>query len=163
MLRAATPTAAFGLFLACTVSACAPIPELPPDRVTVLFGKMYVGKYDDMWFPDLGWEDIPALLARADSTRELANFPVNPASSLHQPTCPEGVVAVWLVEGIRKGGRFASLNPRPFPLEDPTKERAANVQALAQAYRGWWDRVKQMPPEQAREADPLGGTSFRWH
>ena len=44
-----------------------------------------------------------------------------------------------------------------------TRSARRAMRALARAYRGWWDGVKQLPPEQARETDPLDGTSFRWH
>jgi len=163
MFSSAVPLAAFALLLA-AVSTPAPLPEQPPSRVKVMFDQMRNGKYQQeaFNFPKLEWSDIPALLDRAESTTELKTFPTNPISSFHIPTRPEGVVALWLVEGVRKGGKYPSLNPRIHPAGDTAEERATNHKALAAAYKGWWAKVKQLPPEKARDVNPLEGTKLLW-
>lgn len=162
-MRAAFLLASFGL-LAAAAACSAPLPERPPDRVTVMFEGMRAGKYEQtaFGFPPLEWADVPALLARADSTRELKAFPTNPISSFHIPSRPEGVVALWLVEGLRKGGKYASLNPRLHPEGDSAKEQGEHQRAVAKAYRAWWAGVKGLPQVQARAGDPLAGTGYAW-
>jgi hypothetical protein len=159
------PALLVGFSLLAAAAACsAPIPDRPPDRVTVMFDEMRSRKYAQTGFdfPKLEWSDIPALLARADSTKELKTFPTNPISSLHIPNRLEGMVALWLVEGVRKGGKYPSLNPRFLPEGYTTKERGEHQQAVAKAYRAWWAEVKALPPAEARAGDPLAGTGYAW-
>lgn len=163
MRSPAVPAALLGLL---AILAAAPATPLPPqpDLVTVMFELMRAGKSagDGIGFPKLDWSDLPALIARGDSTHELKSFPTNPISSFHIPARNEGVVALWLAEGVRKGGKYASLNPRVMPEGDTPKERADNQKAVAKAYRDWWAKAKTLPPEKARDIDPLAGTGFAW-
>src|SRR6476661_7098397 len=103
MLPSFVPLAAFVLFLV----AAAPVPKVdpPPSNGKVLLDQMRAGTYRQGtdWFPRLEWTDIPDLLDRAGSTEELKTYPTNPISSLSVPSHPEGVVAMWLAEGVRKG------------------------------------------------------------
>ncbi len=46
----------------------------------------------------------------AESATILHCVPSNPISSQSPKPTQEGVVALWFVEGIRKGGKFPSLN-----------------------------------------------------
>jgi hypothetical protein len=153
-----------------SLSAAAPAlkPKAPAsEKVDKLFAAMRDGTYRQaaspgFGFPDLGWEDVPALLARAGEERELAAYPTNPISSFGQRGCREGVMALWLVEGVRRGGKFPSLNPLFAGAKDtagPTDEE--HRQAL-QAYRDWWGKVKDRSPMTAREVDPLAGSGLRW-
>jgi hypothetical protein len=86
----------------------------PKGPVSEKVDKLFAGMRDGTFrgsgtrgfgFPDVGWEDVPALLARADEEEPLKTFPTNPLSSVARKSCREGVLALWLVEGIRKGGR----------------------------------------------------------
>jgi hypothetical protein len=154
-----------GLSLLAATSACSgPVAEWPPDRVTVMFNEMRAGKYAQTGFdfPMLEWADIPALLDRAESIGALKTFPTNPISSLHIETHSEGVVALWLVEGVRKDGKYPSLNPRFLPEGDTAKEQGEHLRTVAKAYRTWWTGVKELPPEAARAVDPLAGTGYSW-
>ena len=97
-----------------------PAPATTPavSQVDQLFARMEAGQYsEEIRFPNLTWADIPALLQRTNSTRMLTTFPTNPLSSERQAQCSEGMVALWLVEGIRKTPKpeFASLNPLVLP------------------------------------------------
>lgn len=137
------------------------------DRVGPLIDSMLNGTYTTMVFPGLTWDDIPALLARADSKRTLSNFPHNPLSSQSQSRCSEGMVALWLVEGIRKEGQFASLNPLCLgnaAEEEPwttTSER--NHDRVLAAYREWWTKVTGFDKNRAAAMNPLEGTGLHWH
>ena len=99
------------------------------EKVDKMFAAMRDGTYWSLGpgfgFPDVGWEDVPALLARAEEERPLATFPTNPLSSFARPSCREGLVALWLVEGVRKGG-VRPLNRRSPAPEDRAGARRRN-------------------------------------
>ncbi len=146
------------------VAAPAVKPKGPPtERVDKLFAAMRDGTYRHIGigFPSLGWEDVPALLARADEEGALAAYPSNPISSFAQLSCREGVIALWLIEGIRKGGRFASLNPSFALSRDRAGATPEELKAAARAYRDWWETAKGKP-ERAREIDPLADVGMTW-
>ena len=158
-------------------AACESKPPEPParsaaaeprnDRVRDLFDSMAKGTYTEALFPKLGWEDIPALLERAASTKVLTNFPCSPDSSQSEEFCSEGMVALWLVEGVRKGGGFASLNALCFGPADAKAtwgERSeANHERVRAAYAAWWTRARGLTREQAVALDPLEGTGLHWY
>lgn len=163
----AVPLAAFALLLV-AVTAPAQVPEPAPNKVKVMFAAMREGQYkhEVVGFPDLSWSDIPALLEKAESTHELKNFPTNPLSSRVEKTCTEGVMALWLVEGLRKGNKYASLNAALVRAEDaervPGKTEEATQALAARAYRSWWTKAKDLPPAKARENNPLEGSGLQW-
>jgi hypothetical protein len=137
------------------------------ERVQKLFDSMRASKYTNPKFPELKWEDIPALLEMGTSKRVLKNFPVNPLSSQIVMECPEGIVALWLVEGLRKGGKYASLNALCLPdgeiTEKWTEVSAKNHDRALKAYQEWWRRVQTLTAEKAAGMDPLKGTKLHWH
>jgi hypothetical protein len=162
----ALPLAALALLLGVTTGS-APAADAPADEVKKLFDAMKAGTYRDDGFPALGWEHVPALVARVGSTDRLKTFPTNPLSSLIPDDCTEGVAAAWLIEGVRKGGKFPSLAASPSRIgdkgENPKKEKVETEQALAEAYQAWWAKVKDMDPKRAREVEPLAGTDLHWY
>ena len=159
------------------VVACERKPAEPPagsaaaeshsDRVRDLFDSMAKGTDSNALFPELGWEDVPALLERAASTKVLTRFPCNPDSSQSEESCSEGMVALWLVEGVRKGGGFASLNALCFGPADAKPKWAerseANHERVRAAYAAWWERARGLTREQAAGLDPLEGTGLHWY
>jgi hypothetical protein len=162
MLSSAVPLAAFALLV---TAIAAPVPKLdtPPSKAKVLLDQMRAGTYrgDGFSFPKLAWDDIPGLLDHAGSSEKLKVFPTNPISSLSMPACTEGVMALWLVEGVRKGGKYPSLNPLLVPVEEGKLQNSPD-EVAARAYKTWWFKVKTLPPEKAREVNPLEGTGLRW-
>ena len=68
----------------------------------------YAMRYDVHAFPKLCWTDIPELLTFVESTNALGSFPINEFSSQRVSQCTEGMMALWLTEGIRVGGKFPS-------------------------------------------------------
>jgi len=137
------------------------------DRVRPLFDSMRNGTYTTPQFPALTWDDVSALFGLADSRRMLASFPHNPISSQSQSTCSEGMVALWLVEGVRKGGQFASLNPLCFGNEAAeeawTTASERNHDRVLAAYRVWWTKVNGFSSDRAAAIDPLEGTGLHWY
>ena len=99
--------------------------------------------------------------------RTLTSFPRNPLSSQSQSSCSEGMVALWLVEGIRKGSRFASLNClcfRDVPADDTWGAASeANHDPARAAYKVWWVRVHGLAEDRAAAVDPLAGTGLHWY
>lgn len=136
-------------------------------KVQKLFDSMRGGKYAEIEFPRLDLTDVPALLEYADSTKTLKSFPRNPLSSQLETECSEGIVALWLIEGVRHGNKFPSLNALCFKGRvegtDWTKASEANHKEVAKAYRAWWEKTKDLPPEKARNIDPLQGTGLNWY
>lgn len=116
--------------------------------------------------PSLSWEDLPDLLALGGSARVITDFPRSPWSSQFEESCSEGMVALWLVECVRQGGKFASLNALCFDgrveVADWTAASEANHARVLEAYRAWWTRVRALPPQEAALTDPLDGTGLRW-
>ena len=136
-------------------------------KVKKLFESMRNGKYADrITFPRLDHTDIPALLEYADGIKTLKSFPRNPFSSQFESECSEGMVALWLIEGVRKGGQYPSLNAlclqRGVKNEDWAKASEANHKQVATAYRAWWEKAKGLSAEKAKELDPLAGTDLYW-
>ena len=137
------------------------------ERVSKLFGSMRSGKLNSVDFPDVGWQDIPALLKVAESTKMVTCFPRNPLSSQLEQKCSEGMIALWLIEGVRRGGkRFPALNALIGPLGNGSnwEEVSENhhPKALA-AYRTWWMHAQHLKKEQAAKIDPLKGTGLVWY
>ena len=119
-------------------------------------------------FPKLGRDDLPDLLKMSDSQRRLKTFPTNPISSQLQSEASEGLVALWLVEGIRRGGRFPSLNPQCLDSSDGPVSRVGpssleRQRHAAKRYRGWWEKVKTRPESEWRQIDPLDGSALHWY
>ncbi|MCB9832254.1 MAG: DUF4943 family protein [Planctomycetes bacterium] len=136
--------------------------------VARLFAAMKAGEYARRSFPELGWEDLRALLDRAASRETLTDFPRNPISSQYQVECSEGMVALWLMEGIRQGGHFASLNALCFrdamaDGQDWGAASEANHEALLAAYSAWWEKARVRSVAEAAMIDPLAGTGLHWY
>lgn len=148
-------------------AAAQPAPERPPAAVDAL-DEMAAGTWDADAFPEVAWTDVDALLDRADRTRGLARWPINPLSSQMQQRCNEGVMALWMVEGLRRDEPlgFPSLNPLLLGGEDVGDwhaESERNQPRAAELYRRWWRRVAALPADERRAVDPLAGSVIGWH
>lgn len=144
-----------------------PDAQASKDRVRKLFAAMREGKYrGDFSFPDLKWEDVPALLDLGGSKTLLKTFPRNSYSSQKQPECSEGMVALWLIEGLRLG-KDPPLNALCLPIGpvkgDWGKLSEKNHPRVLQAYQSWWSKVRSLPHEKAAAVDPLEGSKLSWH
>ena len=144
---------------------------LPPRAtdpvVDELFRSMRAGTYAHRWFPPLPWSAVPDLVARGSATSQLEHFPRNPFSSQAQARASEGLIALWLVEGLCEGGHYGSLSPllveQGRPL-DPTLAHQLRLQErAAAAYARWWSRVATLDHEAARSIDPLEDSELAWY
>lgn len=151
-------------------------------NVDAIFSYLEQGKYSEIGFPKvLNWSSVPELLVWAKSTRVLGHphkpgdkslqvdtgqVPMNFISSHLQASCTEGMVALWFIEGVRKGGDFASLNPLCVPA-NPKHDlingyEESHPKALA-AYQAWWNKVKVEPAKLGPTINPLAGTGLHWY
>ncbi len=144
-------------------------PVASNEKVLRILGSMVDGSWEGRSLPQLDWQDVDALLARADSTTDLKSFPANPLSSQAQFSCPEGIMALWLVESMRNKAKsgYPSLNPlclgaqnKDMSWEEMSK---ANLAKAAQAYRSWWQKVKDQDEEKRKEVDPLEAAHLHWY
>ena len=172
------PRLALLLPLSLLLAACAAPTDdaAAPDRAAILveLDAMVDGSWrpeERIAPPEVRWEELPALLTRVDSTRPLLRFPGNPLSSQKQTSCTEGVMAMWLIERARRDlpGGWPSLNPLILGAGDGggsdwDARSAANQPLAAEFYRQWWQRVAELPVDEARRADgPFVGTHLGWH
>jgi hypothetical protein len=143
--------------------------ELSDDsEVKKLFLSFRNGTYRRNDFPNLRWADVPDLIRVGQSERILSDFPRNPFSSQYTPETREGVVALWLVEGIRRGGKFPSLNALCFSKNDDPNasfeaRSAANHCALLKRYRDWWIDVRDRPFSEGTSSEPLADSELNWY
>lgn len=135
-------------------------------------------------YPKYTWQDIPILVELAQSDKVLTrNIPNLVISSYIQRECREGMVALWLIEGLRRRQAEQTVEitvskkneSRPYHLPlNPmcTKkgmklaqcENSAEIhQQALQAYQSWWQQVKDLPPEKAALVYPLEKTDIRWY
>lgn len=159
--------------LSCSLAAPAPDentsakPTRMNARVKALFESMRQGTYTEEGFPQLSWEDVPALLELADKTNMLKAIPRSSLSSQHQAECSEGMIALWLVEGIRKGSAFPSLTAlcltKDSKATDWDKESEENHGEAAKAYRAWWKQAQEAGKEKGSKMEPLKGTKMHWY
>jgi hypothetical protein len=131
---------------------------------------MREGHWKRNQIPSLGWEDVGALLSRAESDAPLKSFPVNPFSSQSQAECSEGIMALWLVESIRRPipGGYPSNNPLCLGGTHETdvswnEISQRNSRSVARAYQEWWKQVESQDVAARRRENPLAGTGLHWH
>lgn len=138
------------------------------------------------WRPKFLWSDIPTLLELAESTRVMKeNIPSNMISSYAAMECTEGMVALWLIEGLRRkqldllaqeeGLSYPGSNARwyynlPFNpicriegvgMKECEKSEEIHRKTV-EAYTAWWKKVVALPPREAAVVNPLGGTGTAW-
>ena len=136
------------------------------------------------WQPKFTWVDIPILLELAESDRIMTErIPSLPISSYRQKECREGMVALWLIEGLREkqaalmrqsqtgeepsSRTYYQLPGNPICVKEGMKfqncENSYEIhQKVLQAYRRWWQRVKFLPPMEAAVFYPLDLLDLRW-
>jgi hypothetical protein len=127
--------------------------------------------------PELKWEDIPKLLEIANDETKITNFTFNVLSSYMPNECALGIYSMWLIESIRISEgkpvlspteRFPSLNPiirKKSNPGDPASEIIDNVTGMkiaSKAYLNWWNKIRNMNPEDACKINPLENTGISW-
>lgn len=117
-------------------------------------------------FPKLTWDNIPALLELRESRRILKCHIRNPISSRYELEVYEGIYALWLVEGIRKGCSFPSQNPICWSSDEnltsgmDITEKSQKI--IAVAYIEWWKTREKLSQQELAELNPLRKTKYSW-
>ncbi|MEZ4826954.1 MAG: hypothetical protein R3C61_11845 [Bacteroidia bacterium] len=88
-----------------------------------------------------------------------------------------GLVALWLVEAIRKGTTSASAEEEPTgDLMPPSRapvlgtskgnpkgyNSTSQIRAALEAYQTWWENGKTMEKGEAAKVNPLAGKGLSW-
>ena len=134
--------------------------------------------------PFLAWSDIPILLKLSESHKLIRGMPALGASSYIQSEGREGMVALWLIEGLRRGqeqllegeqlgksvpaSRWMWLPLNPICLKEEMElvecQNSAEIHCeVLAAYRRWWEAVKALPVKEAALYDPLDLTDLAWY
>ncbi|MEQ9405140.1 MAG: DUF4943 family protein [Cyclobacteriaceae bacterium] len=138
----------------------------------------YVADYP----PELSWDDIPKLLEIADSKVIIDRFPRNILSSLYLKDCHTGIVALWLIDSIRKneGKKVRKawyISPMPLLQDEEDREMSRtrgdrteyiptnSDEKLANAYvafKSWWENAQSMSNSKSKRVNPLQDSGLNW-
>ena len=132
--------------------------------------------------PQLTWDDIPKLLEIANSNVIIDRFPRNILSRLYLKDCQTGIIALWLIDSIRKNeGKRArkAWYVSPMPLLQDEGDRATSRargggnefipansdEKLAIAYaavKSWWENGQNMSISKLKRVNPLQDSGLNW-
>ncbi|MEM6343674.1 MAG: DUF4943 family protein [Bacteroidota bacterium] len=160
------------------------IPPPDPDRFEKMHAQVSVNEViaaikDTAWewafLPHLEWEDIPALLAVGGDTTIIEDYPKHPLSTYRPKSARVGLVALWLVEAIRrmevKGGDLAGnlMPPSRTPILGTRRGNPSGynspkqIETAHQAYTAWWEAAQAKEDRQKAARDnPLLGKGLSW-
>ncbi len=136
------------------------------------------------WYPNFEWEDIPALLEIAKSEKIVEGMPSLVASSYAGQSCREGMIALWLIEGIRRRQLSKQIEKQVgekmqmalaysrLPLNPICIKEGINIseceqsleiyELVLQAYRNWWQTFGSLSASEASAFYPLDLTDIEW-
>jgi len=128
-------------------------------------------KGENLWLlmPAFNPGHISALLELAKDTSHISEFPINPVSS--RRPFPEGreyfilsECLLWVVEGIRNGYGYGSLDPFIIDTALNENERCRGISCkeillVRDRYKEWWVEYKD---GDWQFENPLEDTSYRW-
>ncbi len=126
---------------------------------------------ENLWFlmPNFTEDHIATLIDKAKDTSHINYFPINPISS--RSPYPQdrdyfilSECLLWVVEGIRNGTGFGSLDP--FLIDNSRDEvtrykglTGEEILGVRDLYDSWWNAHNDGDWE---SVDPLGDSSYRW-
>ncbi|RMG71104.1 MAG: DUF4943 domain-containing protein [Bacteroidetes bacterium] len=160
-----------------------PIPPPDPERYERMHAEVPLSEVlltlkTDQWawtfLPRLGWDDIPGLLEAGRDTGHVAAYPRHPLSTYRPDSARVGLVALWLIEAIRRreaaGSEAGNLMPpsrapvlgtrrgNPSGYNTPAQVRQAQA-----AYQTWWDGLQSLEdPRSGARRNPLSGSGYSW-
>ncbi len=135
------------------------------------------------FYPNFAWEDVPFLLELAKNNSLHQGMPSLNISSYAGQYCIDGMIALWLIEGIRRNqislnreiqiGEKLHINSHRVPfnsvcikngisLRECEKSTELHKEVL-QAYVKWWQTVGSLPAYQASAFHPLDLTAIEWY
>ena len=128
-------------------------------------------KGENLWLlmPAFNPGHISSLIDLAKDTSHISEFPINPISSRRPfPQDREyfilGECLLWIVEGIRNGYGYGSLDPYIIDTALTESERYRGLKCndilkVRDIYKEWWDSLQD---DDWQSRNPLTGTSWRW-
>ena len=158
---------------------------LPPDpeRFTKMHAEVPINhvvaaiaadEWEWTFLPKMYWEDVPALLKVSGDTSYVHQYPRHPVSTYRPDSVRAGLVALWLVEAIRKQtvkGDSLMVNLAP-PSRAPVLGTSRGnpkgynspeqIEAAVNAYREWWEAAQQQEKVEAAKQNPLVGKGISW-
>lgn len=126
------------------------------------------------FLPRLNWADIPILLTAGTDTSYVQAYPHHPQTRYQPDSVRVGLVALWLIEAIRKQQirehDFVHLMP---PSRAPVLgTRRGNpsgfnsiyqIETAATAYQSWWDQlIESGDTLKSARKNPLRGKGMSW-
>ena len=142
--------------------------------VSQLLASILADEWSWAFLPRLSREHIPALLQLGNDTTYIQNYPHHPLSTYQPDSIRAGLVALWLIEAIRKGeikGTDA-LNTLMPPSRAPAlgtrrgnpsgRNTPEQVQQAYEGYVQWWEALQQAENENAIKNNPLKGKGMSW-
>lgn len=142
--------------------------------IDTLINLLKSNKYPNHFsFPSLLWEDIPGLLSIGNNRTMINNYPISILSSSSTKDCYLGIVSLWFIESARITVQKKLYNPyEEFPSMTPALRYKDNPELMAntlvsmekayQAYKLWWEKIKNMDKEQGCKINPLENTGLEW-
>ncbi len=160
------------------------IPPPDPERYEKMYADISVNEViaalkDSSWewvfLPRMTWEDIPLLLEVAGDTSLIAPYPRHPISTYRPQNARTGLVALWLVEAIRRmeirQGELAGnlMPPSRVPILGTRKGNPSGynspqqMETARKAYQDWWDLAQEAENrKKAARTNPLMGKGLSW-
>lgn len=158
---------------------------LPPDpdrfekmhaevSVSQVIAAITADEWEWAFLPKMGWEDIPALIQMAGDTNHIINYPRHPMSRYRPDSVRAGLVALWLVEAIRKQAirnteaRGNLMPPSRAPVLGTRRGNPKGYNSIRQmesakaGYEAWWEEAQQPEQTKAIRKNPLRGKGLSW-
>ncbi len=152
------------------------------DDIDLFIEQLIANNYKADYPPDLGWEDIPRLLEIANSSVIIDRFPRNILSRLYLQDCQAGIIAMWLIDSIRKNhGKRARkawyVSPMALLQDEEdrqtSKERGQGneyipvnsdekLERAYTAFKSWWENTQDISASKSKRVNPLNGSGLNW-
>ncbi len=125
--------------------------------VDEVLGVLKANQWDYAILPRLTWEDVPTLIEAGGDSTVISNYPLHPTSTYKPTKARVGLVALWLVEAIRKMEMKGSedllkiVPPSRAPvlgtrIGNPSGHNTADqIQRAQAAYQAWYEAVEAAP------------------
>ncbi|MEL6672170.1 MAG: hypothetical protein AAFR61_08250 [Bacteroidota bacterium] len=161
------------------------MPILPPnpEKFDLLYEvvpipQLIAALQTDQWtwrfLPQLQWGDIPALLEAGLDTNYVKTYPRLATSTYRPDSARIGLVAIWLVEAIRKqqladreevmhlmppsrGPFLGTRKGNPSGYNSPKQ-----MQTALEAYQSWWEAGLEGDTLSTARKNPLRGKGLSW-
>lgn len=136
--------------------------------------RLKTNQWEWAFLPRLQWGDIPVLMTSAADTNYVKAYPHHPQTRYQPDSVRIGLVALWLVEAIRRQqlreNDFVHLMPpsrapvlgtrrgNPSGYNSPRQ-----IQIAAEAYQSWWEQLVETGDTTASaRKNPLRGKGMSW-